>query len=266
MSERDSTAPDLRSTVLKGHVAPIQPTLVLRAYQGPLNGLWTVAVGARTLSRHVTVPVSVLRQPHDNVHEELRVGWSRSPLYYDLPAFAAQVAFAMPLLVSARHRWRLSTDRAEVLERAVLIDGAARLAWFSQRGDRQVLASVLTGLHPEDELLLRRSLTWEHSSPLPDAGHDSPTDRRLKISYPESVCVEFLSDPYVRTTAFGYAPAVDVRVLPHSEEQLYVLCSAKSLALGLLSVQNGGESLVGLKARISKQEARPTAPYVVEPL
>ena len=153
----------------------------------------------------------------------------------------------------------------DVVDRALLIEGRSRLLGAMASG-LSLLAVVLFDLNREQELRFRQGLQYPHASAEGPELLPRRRGQRVVVTYPSTHNLLIRSDPYVITTARGYACAIDVAALQRPDELAYLLCSPRTLAVPLEEIRSATGTLVGTLLQVSRGGPATTAPYVVTQL
>ena len=214
----------------------------------------------KDIAAHVVVPVQKKLRT-TRLLQETATGWDRH-LIVDLDLGCP--SFHPPVLLSARHRWHVDQRKAEVFDRATVVDGAKRLeAAFIYKHISAVPVILLMGLDSKAERQLRKRVQQSKASTMRVETQErvGTTAPRLRIDQ-TWVELEVQSDPFVVTTTRGYAPAILVRRKRGSHLE-HVLIGAKSLALKLNELRQQCGTLKGLRITIRKESAERIAPYIL---
>ena len=172
--------------------------------------------------------------------------------------------FSPPVVLSTRTRWHLGNDKAEIFDRAIIIDGAKRLeAAFAFPSTNDIPVAIVHGLNPASELALRRQLHAIDASVarLEIRERVGTTAPRLSIDE-DWVDIKVCSDPFVVPTSRGYSPAILVR-RPMAHHSEHLLIGAKSLAVELEALRQKHGTLLGARLSVRKQTSERTAPYLL---
>ena len=90
------------------------------------------------------------------------------------------------------------------------------------------------------------------------------TDKDILKIDTEPVRVQILTEPYVVSNSFGYAPAINVWVKKRKREYVMYV-SARSLAKGIEHIRQRNDGIFkGLEIWIKKESPEKTAKYVVD--
>ena len=226
----------------------------LRTYVG--------AMSAANLQAHVVVPVETPFL-NANLIQTTEPGWNRelvSIQSMDEPIIHPSI------LLSSRNHWNLTDNlELEVFERAIVIDGARRLAAvFATNPESLLPITVILGLNPKQELQLRRKSQLAEPPPVQPKivieRIETATPRlRIEDTWVE---IEIRSNPFVICTTRGYAPALLVRRESAATDE-HILLGAQSLTQPLEQLRTDNSSLKGLRVRICKESSEQTARYRV---
>lgn len=244
----------------------IDPSLVI-AGSADGGSIWpdtasaTFVVDIEELRAHVVVPVAQ-GYGESRLTQTPTEGWQRILDPSDSPE---EVLFHPPVLLSARTNWLLVSGSVEVYNRAYVIDGAQRLEAALRCGrPPKALVTVVLGLDPESELLLRNRSSGPTESAvriITQQKFDSSSPR-LKID-DTWVRLELRSEPFVMPTALGYAPAILV-TRDGSDEIHHVIVGAKSFTQPLEDLRLRFETLNGVRIAVRKAGPERSDPYQVE--
>jgi hypothetical protein len=208
----------------------------------------------------VSIPTPVISGELPRLHECLRTDWP--PIDPDISEPAGRYG---PIYVSAGKAWVRGDTRLEVFDRAVVLEGRARIA-AAVRSGAPLSAIVFFNLDEDQELRHRRALVSTHSAARTAFPEATRASDRIVVTYPNTQNLLVRSDPYVIATVRGYACAIDVSPLRSPNEMFYVLCSPRSLATPLEELRRREGSLIGSLVQISRQGPRRTDPYLVTEL
>lgn len=214
----------------------------------------------QAVAAHVVVPVQ--EKMHRTILlQETSPAWDRhlvTQRELGLPLFS------IPVLLSTRNRWHLDNDKAEIFDRAIVIDGAKRLeAAFAFPSIHDIPVAIVHGLNPDAELALRHQIhvNGTFQARLETRERVGTTAPRLSIEE-DWVDIEIHSEPFVVPTSLGYSPAILVR-RPTAHHSEHLLIGAKSLALELESLRRKHGTLSGARLSVRKQTSERKAPYLL---
>lgn len=220
------------------------------------------AMSAANLRAHVEVPVET---PVLNAHlvQTTEPGWNRE--LASIHGIDEDIIHPS-ILLSSRNHWNLTDNQElEVFERAIVIDGARRLAAaYTTNPESMLPITVVLGLSPEKELRLRQKSLRAEPPPV----QSKLVIERVETATPRLriedfwVEIEIRSNPFVVCTNRGYAPALLVRRDCAATDE-HILIGAQSLTQPLELLRTRNHSLKGLRVRIRKESLDRTAQYRV---